>query len=854
VLLASNAQHHASSQRPILVVCLTNHALDSFLDGLREAGVQKLVRIGNGSHEDWTDSINLKTLSKETRMSISQWTEKNKAYRHRETVFCDLDSWCKGFTSRKRGGTISWHTVRDLLLIAYPEAYHQLVTNTDAPCAQAFAFDYWALGGDLQNLNELDRELRSRLGQAFAPDEAESKVQADVEKVLRQIADYLRRRSAIAGASTIWNLPLVKRKQLLAKWATQVDYDAVMNKFASLHMLHREAGDAIRASYRSRDVKVLLDHNVIGMTTTACASRWDLLKQLDLQIMICEEACEVMEAHSLCALLPTLQHAIFIGDPLQLRPEVAEQSMTLETRLGSNYRLDESLFERLMSPTDPTAGVMPRSNLNIQRRMHPEIAEITRLTYPYLQDHSATSTHAPPIGLAHRIFWLDHRVPELDATETSKSHVNLHEIAMVVGLVHHLLRGSAYSLGEIAVLTPYNGQLAALHENLKKSCALWLSEKDRETLLDNGFLEEASRTASKDEVQLSDMLRIATIDNFQGEEAKVIILTTVRSGGRLGFLKTANRINVACSRARNGFYIIGNSETLQKVPIWKAIIDIFARGNRIGPFIRTCCDRHPSHYLDVHSPQDFGAVQDCQIPCNQLLRCGHMCEETCHPVEVHERIPCKKPCQKRLSCSHACQKLCYEDCGCCEYILGQQTLPCGHQVENLCSGKTPPCPAIAEEITLPCDHTLSLKCLENQKKSFCMQQCGSLLSCGHTCQGLCGDCIEQRHPPCSSSCEKERQCGHSCQSNCHEGHACPPCDQPCAESCTHGPCPNRCSTACDPCVMPHMLSCGHQQGSSTLCSLPSDAIPCSMACRNSTFCLSYIIVSKLDSFGLWSLK
>jgi hypothetical protein len=838
VLLASRVQTRASLTRPILVVCLTNHALDSFLDGLREAGVEKLVRIGNGSQEDWTDNINLKKLSKETRMSTNQWTEKNSAHRHRETVFAEIDSWCKGFNARKIGGKISWHTVQDLLLVAYPEVYHQLVTATDVPCAQAFVFDYWAVGGDLRNLTDLDRELRSRLVQKSAPDEEESKIQAGVQKILRQVADYLRNRSTLVGTSTIWNLPLVKREQLLAKWATQVDYEFVTNKFASLHVLHREAGDGLRASYQPRDISVLLDHNVIGMTTTACASRWDLLKELDLEVMICEEAGEVMEAHTLCALLPSLQHAIFIGDPLQLRPEVAEQSMTLETRLGSRYRLDESLFERFMTPTDPAAGVIPTSNLSIQRRMHPEIAEITRLTYPYLQDHASTATHPATIGLAERMFWLDHRVPELDPTETSKSHVNLHEVAMVVGLVHHLLRGSAYSLGDIAVLTPYNGQLAALHENLKTSCALWLSEKDRETLLDDGFLEEERTAGTKDDVQLSDMLRIATVDNFQGEEAKVIILTTVRSGGRPGFLKTANRINVACSRARNGFYIIGNLATLQQVPMWKAIIDVFARSNQIGPFLRTCCAYHPQHYLDVHSPQDFVVVQDCQIPCNQLIRCGHLCEETCHSPEVHDRIPCRKPCQKRLSCSHVCEKLCYEDCGRCEYTLGQQTLPCGHQVEKVCSGQTPPCHAVIEEIILPCGHTLSLKCSDNQKILFCNQQCECTLDCGHACQSLCGDCTEQKHSPCSSRCDKERPCGHFCRSTCHEGYACPPCDQPCAESCAHGPCRNNCNTACDPCVKPHKPSCDHQQASSTLCSLPCDAVPCSMPCQNCTFSLS----------------
>lgn len=44
-----------------------------------------------------------------------------------------------------------------------------------------------------------------------------------------------------------------------------------------------------------------------------------MLNQLDLQTVICEEAGEVMEAQTLCTLFPSVKHAIFIGDPLQLR-------------------------------------------------------------------------------------------------------------------------------------------------------------------------------------------------------------------------------------------------------------------------------------------------------------------------------------------------------------------------------------------------------------------------------------------------------------------------------------------------------------------------------------------------------
>ena len=55
------------------------------------------------------------------------------------------------------------------------------------------------------------------------------------------------------------------------------------------------------------------------MTMTACAMKSSMLNQLEVQTVICEEAGEVMEAQTLCTLFPSVKHAIFIGDPLQLR-------------------------------------------------------------------------------------------------------------------------------------------------------------------------------------------------------------------------------------------------------------------------------------------------------------------------------------------------------------------------------------------------------------------------------------------------------------------------------------------------------------------------------------------------------
>ena len=53
---------------------------------------------------------------------------------------------------------------------------------------------------------------------------------------------------------------------------------------------------------------------------------------------------------------------------------------------GIAYRLDQSLFERMMYPSRHGILPFPTSQLNIQRRMHPEIAELMRVTlYPGLK-------------------------------------------------------------------------------------------------------------------------------------------------------------------------------------------------------------------------------------------------------------------------------------------------------------------------------------------------------------------------------------------------------------------------------------------------------------------------------------
>jgi superfamily I DNA and/or RNA helicase len=78
-------------------------------------------------------------------------------------------------------------------------------------------------------------------------------------------------------------------------------------------------------------------------------------------------------------------------------------------------------------------------------------------------------------------------------------------------------------------------------------------------------------------------VRICAVDNFQGEENDIILLSLVRSNEEenIGFLRTSNRVCVALSRAKKGFYCIGNIQLMcRKDKLWADIIrDIRAEGN-----------------------------------------------------------------------------------------------------------------------------------------------------------------------------------------------------------------------------------------------------------------------------------
>lgn len=114
--------------------------------------------------------------------------------------------------------------------------------------------------------------------------------------------------------------------------------------------------------------------------------------------------------------------------------------------------------------------------------------------------------------------------------------VNTSEVDVVGELVAHFVDKENINESNLGVITPYRGQ----------------------------------RTLIDDEITDYGGVEVSTVDGFQGRERDIIIFSTVNSEkGGMRFAGNENRFNVACTRAKTQFIMIGNRDAIEeKAPDW----------------------------------------------------------------------------------------------------------------------------------------------------------------------------------------------------------------------------------------------------------------------------------------------
>ncbi|KAJ1515016.1 hypothetical protein HMI54_013021 [Coelomomyces lativittatus] len=365
-----------------------------------------------------------------------------------------------------------------------------------------------------------------------------------------------------------------------------------------------------------------------------------------------------------------------------------------------------------------------------------------------------------------------------------------------------------------------------------------------------------------EEKNLRSCIRVSSIDNYQGEETDVVLISLVRStfedGSEkgIGFLNIENRMNVLLSRARHGMYILGNASLLEgKSKVWNKVIQLLRKQELMGDALPIVCQNHPETIRFISSPGSFAIEAPdggCLLPCSsRLQKCGHICERHCHSDDKeHLTVKCRKPCLRlHDQCQHPCPKLCFKDCGKCETRVPDIILPgCNHIYPNpKCteaqSVSKLVCKRILEKNRF-CGHSFMIPCHKDINLEPCKRKCNDILKCGHNCNRECSQCLrsnkeEKLHGPCLQPCGQSLACLHTCQVPCdkHESNSCPPCKEECIHTnCDHGKCRNICSEPCLPCMEKCTWTCEHEPNCPLPCGAPCVRLPCNIRCKKLLSC------------------
>ncbi|KAJ1693613.1 hypothetical protein LUZ63_010311 [Rhynchospora breviuscula] len=260
-------------------------------------------------------------------------------------------------------------------------------------------------------------------------------------------------------------------------------------------------------------------------------------------VVIIDEAAQLKECESIILLrLNCVKHALLVGDECQL-PALVKSQVSKRSGFGT------SLFARLVSVKHE------KHLLNTQYRMHPTISLFpnNRFYDGKVLNGSNVLEDGYNKKYSHFLFGSYAFVNITDGSEETddfgKSWRNWMEVAVVVHLIKNLYESWKRMGGKltIGIVSPYTAQVITIKDRIG-------NKYDN----DAGFL-----------------VRVKSIDGFQGQEEDIIILSTVRCNntGTVGFLHDNQRTNVAITRARHCMWIVGSATTLlESGTIWSDII------------------------------------------------------------------------------------------------------------------------------------------------------------------------------------------------------------------------------------------------------------------------------------------
>jgi len=595
----------------ILCVCKTNHAVDAFVEllvrqKLINASDGSVLRIGGRSASATLESAGIYSDVMKERASKSktrgQWNRIDDLRKRRSELRTAICKQEKDLTAAMRG--LPYEELR--YLFNEEEDRQFTVPETED------GFQLVLAGGRAIDLK---------------PDTL-WKLWLDGRPVPPQMS---------CAAGPLWTKSHAERQAHHQAWLVEHTHDArlaLAERFQKLNLMRQEENELIDSGNRS----LVETARVIACTSWGAAQHAELLDGANITTVVIEEAAELLEPSAICAIpASSSKHLVLIGDHQQLRPNIESHELTVAS--GNGLNLNMSLFERLFHSR------LNHVTLTTQHRMRPEISAFGReLFYPELIDHEDVKHYPDMKGMGQNVIFIDTPYLEDAARKItaksegaskgrdnrSSSSRNQQEAVLVAATARHLL-SSGHSPEDIVILAPYSGQLLLLRTEVQKTSKIqtFVNVLDEDDLLQQGFIKDASEL--RNAADGASAVRISTIDNFQGEEADIVLVSLTRSNkqGMIGFLQGKERVNVLLSRAKHGMILFGNRDTLIKCSLWEKILHRFETQASLLPHLNFKCERHGAVDIDISDPNSV-PEGGCGRLCGAVLPCGHPCEKPCH--------------------------------------------------------------------------------------------------------------------------------------------------------------------------------------------------------------------------------
>ncbi len=339
--------------------------------------------------------------------------------------------------------------------------------------------------------------------------------------------------------------------------------------------------DQDRESYR----KQLLDTvNVFGMTCSAKASFKGeglgnvSLNERNIDVVIVDEVSKVPFVEILQPILFG-KTVILVGDHRQLPPmfdrriEKGEDNSYDPKFINESdeemYKrmYEESFFAKLFNDAPSSMKVQ----LSIQYRMHPDIMDVDNMFYRigpergltfggnevqkkhYLEVTGASGRKV--IGDGNHVIFVDVRGREKKESG-STSYTNPEEAGVVQELLRLIDKNIRYDGDGKRLESSYKGRS---DPRLSVGVICAYADQAKEIWKHKGVYKNFSCSPDSP-------FMVKTVDDFQGDERDIIILSLVRSR-ESPFLTDYRRINVAISRARRLLIIVGNKTVLERMRV-----------------------------------------------------------------------------------------------------------------------------------------------------------------------------------------------------------------------------------------------------------------------------------------------